>query len=1085
MDELTAAGQYAQAEAILAAFGSYGSEGVTCKRYAIGEHALSAGHWAEASAAYALCGEYLDAPAMIAYCAIRGDEAALPADATMEALTGMADRYAALQPLRDCADRTQALTRRADAILDTAMAEADALIALGDIPGARAILARYPGYEQTLDRLYAIGERYLSVADYPNAALAFQQACSHPDALAQLQAIQPRFRKLIAVGRDHVLCLNTDGTVSASSKDSLASLYGYMEVEEWTDVVAIDATQRSYAVTADGTVMKTDSRAFSSDEIRTDELQGVCDVAAGDYFLAGLTPDGTVLASGSVAKALDLSDFHDLSAISAGPTHLVGLRTDGSVVVTRHGTTASTCNTASWRDIVAIDAGPDFIIGLKADGTVLLTGANSSRYTDSGWSDIVAIAAGNEHVVGLKADGTVLARAAGRDSFGVCKVSTWKNVIAIYAGGYQTIGLQADGTLLIAGKSSGADWDLFPNAYQAACNQMLQEDWAGAAQLLSSIPGFQSSVDIASLYAYCTARDSEKALSADADHKALHSVAALYEAANGVLDSGDRLQRLLGQAEERILHLMSQAEAMIADASLTQAEALLDDVAVSDPQRAAGGYYALAEKHLTSGDAAAALSAFGKAGSHADAPTRISAIHYSLGEEHIAHARWEDARSAFLMATLHPLSASMADYCTCRAEEDGLTDPTQEQLTALAARYSALSDPPDAALRAQTLTQQAEELSAARLVRIDDMISSGLYDEAEAIISSLSDGQAEKYLLLGDHAAENGDYGTAFHAYRQCSHLPGVMARLTALTTHCRQYIAAGNSCTVGLQADGHVLASSRSGNPEFLPVSSWQDIVAISVTHDVQSFVGLRSDGTVLCANVDKASADAISSWRDVTAVAIGSKELVIGVRSDGTVVVSNAAFNRKHNTSHWQNVVSVAAGADFVVGLRADGTVVAAGSVVNAAYDVSTWRNIVAIDAGNDFAVALCADGTVLATDHNTSYLSDVVAIHGEGNRLLSLKADGTVMSSLYIDNSGVLRNWTNVISIQASDTTIFALLADGTVISDNGYFFISSWQDVIAIDASKNIIVGLRADGSVVVSSSIGPLQELQTSAWDLWD
>ena len=79
-------------------------------------------------------------------------------------------------------------------------------------------------------------------------------------------------------------------------------------------------------------------------------------------------------------------------------------------------------NTVAVRDTVS--AGYTHTVGLRSDGTVVAVGRNyDGRCNVSDWTDIVAISAGRKHTVGLKSDGTVVA--VGDNEYGQCDVSGW------------------------------------------------------------------------------------------------------------------------------------------------------------------------------------------------------------------------------------------------------------------------------------------------------------------------------------------------------------------------------------------------------------------------------------------------------------------------------------------------------------------------------------------------------------------------------------------------------------------------------------------------------------------------------------
>lgn len=128
------------------------------------------------------------------------------------------------------------------------------------------------------------------------------------------------------------------------------------------------------------------------------------DVNNGTKWIA-LHSDGTVSVSDSYN---DTTEFHharewtDIIAISVTNSHLVGLKSDGTVIATG-GNGDGQCNVEGWRDIIAIGtAEPKFgcvcgvTYGLRKDGTVIST---EEGFNTSSWTDIVAIAATRNFVI--------------------------------------------------------------------------------------------------------------------------------------------------------------------------------------------------------------------------------------------------------------------------------------------------------------------------------------------------------------------------------------------------------------------------------------------------------------------------------------------------------------------------------------------------------------------------------------------------------------------------------------------------------------------------------------------------------------
>jgi alpha-tubulin suppressor-like RCC1 family protein len=229
-------------------------------------------------------------------------------------------------------------------------------------------------------------------------------------------------------------------------------------------------------------------------------------LSAGGFHALALKNDGTMLAWGDnvygqlgtglsgaanskfvavdVVPAVATERF---SAIAAGTTHSLALRTDGVVVSWGDGRkkqlgpnlTFSTVPTVvtGTSDIVAIAAGVAHSLALKSDGTVLAWGddefgqlgndaaslASSTPVVVSGATNIVAIAAGGNHSLALKSDGTLLAWGANFsgeigdgtfvDKFIPVAVagSNSNNIVAIACGLNHSLALKKDGTVLAWG----------------------------------------------------------------------------------------------------------------------------------------------------------------------------------------------------------------------------------------------------------------------------------------------------------------------------------------------------------------------------------------------------------------------------------------------------------------------------------------------------------------------------------------------------------------------------------------------------------------------------------------------------------
>ena len=245
---------------------------------------------------------------------------------------------------------------------------------------------------------------------------------------------------------------------------------------------------------------------------------GISAVSSGEYHTVYLKSDGTVWATGSNSsgqlgdgtttsrsnpvevKNIDGTRLSGVVAISAGFSHTVYLKSDGSVWATGSnsngrlgdGTTTNRSNPVEVKNsdgtglsgVIAISAGSSHTVYLKSDGSVWATGSNSNgqlgdgtttnrsnpvevKNSDgTGLSDVVGISAGNYHTVYLKSDGTVWG--TGLNSTGSLGDGTTTNrsnpvevknsdgtglsgVVTISAGSSHTVYLKSDGSVWATG----------------------------------------------------------------------------------------------------------------------------------------------------------------------------------------------------------------------------------------------------------------------------------------------------------------------------------------------------------------------------------------------------------------------------------------------------------------------------------------------------------------------------------------------------------------------------------------------------------------------------------------------------------
>ena len=273
----------------------------------------------------------------------------------------------------------------------------------------------------------------------------------------------------IAAGGTHTVSLDCDGTVVAWGRNSNGQTSVPVGLSGVTAIAA--GYEYTVALKGDGTVAAWGNNANGETTV-PNGLSGVTAIAAGWYHTVALKSDGTVAAWGSntYGQRTVPVGLTNVTAIVGGETYTVALKSDGTVVAWGNnfqGQTTGTPNNVSpytatanpvtldglvLSGVSAIAAGHSHTLALKSDGTAVAWGWNQYGQTNvpAGLSGVTAIAAGFAHTVALKNDGTVVAW--GRNVEGQTSVPVGlSGVTAIAAGGNHTVALKSDGTVVAWG----------------------------------------------------------------------------------------------------------------------------------------------------------------------------------------------------------------------------------------------------------------------------------------------------------------------------------------------------------------------------------------------------------------------------------------------------------------------------------------------------------------------------------------------------------------------------------------------------------------------------------------------------------
>ncbi len=354
--------------------------------------------------------------------------------------------------------------------------------------------------------------------------------------------------------------------------------------------------------------------------------------------------------------------------------------------------------------------------------------------------------------------------------------------------------------------------------------------------------------------------------------------------------------------------------------------------------------------------------------------------------------------------------------------------------------------------KAQILFESAQYSQAA-----EAFLALGDYKDSKALGASAN----TLATLVRDYASaenllQNKQYTKAADAFLRLDGYKDARDRCFAIWNQIskRNTIAAGNSHTVGLKADGTVVAVGYNDDGQ-CEVSNWTDLVAIAA--DNSHTVGLKADGTAVAAGSNNYGECEVSDWADLVAIAAGNSHTV-GLKVDGTAVAVGYNGNHQCEVSDWTNLVDIAAGVYHTVGLKEDGTAVAVGSNNYGECDITGWTDLVAIEAGAYHTVGLKSDGTAVAVGLNKygqcqiSNWSNLVSIAVGFEHTVGLKSDGTAVAvGLNGSNQCDVSGWTNLVSISAGDNHTIGLKKDQTVVAVGfnkyGQCNISDWRDIRA--------------------------------------
>ena len=198
-------------------------------------------------------------------------------------------------------------------------------------------------------------------------------------------------------------------------------------------------------------------------------------------------PDGTVKAIGyNELNQCDVEDWDHVAAVTAGEGCSFGIRTDGTVLYAGYGDGSGIEEIEYWTDVLDIRCGLGYAIVLKQDGSVIVSGnteeAELLRKEIADWENIKAIEAYMTSVYALTEDGTLLFAGEEKPEIEI-NVTDWDEVQYL------------DGSAKSAGFLSGLCVDGSARRLNLRTGEMLYEE--GAFQYYNGYMGIKENGTIA------------------------------------------------------------------------------------------------------------------------------------------------------------------------------------------------------------------------------------------------------------------------------------------------------------------------------------------------------------------------------------------------------------------------------------------------------------------------------------------------------------------------------------------------------------------------------------------------------------
>ncbi len=281
----------------------------------------------------------------------------------------------------------------------------------------------------------------------------------------------------VQIVRDIMVGLDSFGRVHTAVSEHLGDRLPELRsaAESWTEIIRIKAYDgfgydEPYILgwRSDGTVLAA-GLDISGLDLKKEAISRYTDafVMPSSGAVVALRDDGTVSSAGLSAEAESaLSSWRGITQICYANTEVYGLRSDGYVEAVNTGvdpySQSEVDKALAWREIAAIVSTHQRLVGLRKDGSIVVTGPEhfgTEQVADySDWTGLYALEGGDciggEYLVGIKGDGIVLKGA----SLVGAPYGTPRRVTETACSGFDLLCKEQDGSVTSIGFPNAAEW---------------------------------------------------------------------------------------------------------------------------------------------------------------------------------------------------------------------------------------------------------------------------------------------------------------------------------------------------------------------------------------------------------------------------------------------------------------------------------------------------------------------------------------------------------------------------------------------------------------------------------------------------